>query len=80
MTSTTPVAELTYEQARDELITIVGQLEAGTDSLDQAMELWERGEALATHCENFLEAARERLMAAQAGPVAASEESQETEQ
>ena len=61
MTDTPPVDTLTYEQARDELITIVGQLEAGTESLEQAMNLWERGEALATHCENFLDAARERL-------------------
>lgn len=67
MTSTTPVAELTYEQARDELVTIVGQLEAGTESLADAMSLWERGEALAKHCEAFLDAARERLKAAEDG-------------
>lgn len=65
MSSPTPVPELTYEQARDELITIVGQLEAGTESLDQAMSLWERGEALASHCEDFLDAARERLKVAE---------------
>lgn len=69
MTSTTPVAELSYEQARDELVTIVGQLEAGTESLADAMSLWERGEALAKHCEAFLDAARERLKAAEDGPV-----------
>lgn len=76
MTSTIPVSELTYEQARDELITIVGQLEAGTQSLDQSMELWERGESLATHCENFLDAARERLKAAEAGPASAEVEAE----
>lgn len=70
MTTSTPVSELTYEQARDELIAIVGHLEAGTESLDQAMALWERGESLASHCENFLEAARDRLKAVEAGPTA----------
>ena len=70
MTSTTPVAELTYEQARDELVTIVGQLEAGSESLADAMSLWERGEALAKHCEAFLDAARERLKSAEAGETA----------
>ncbi|HLR58357.1 MAG TPA: exodeoxyribonuclease VII small subunit [Beutenbergiaceae bacterium] len=65
MTSTTPVSELTYEAARDELIAIVGQLEAGTESLADAMSLWERGESLAHHCEQFLDAARERLKAAE---------------
>jgi len=65
MTSTIPVSELTYEAARDELIAIVGQLEAGTESLADAMSLWERGESLANHCEQFLDAARERLKAAE---------------
>lgn len=63
MTTPTDVSQLTYENARDELISIVTQLEAGTESLEQAMKLWERGEALATHCENFLDAARTRLKA-----------------
>ena len=79
MSSTTAVSELTYEQARDELIAIVGQLEAGTKSLDTAMELWERGESLASHCENFLDAARERLRVAEAGtaPAKITEEDDE---
>lgn len=61
MTTLTPVAELTYEQARDELIAIVSSLESGTDSIEESIELWERGEALAEHCEAFLSAAREKL-------------------
>lgn len=66
MTTPTPIEDLTYEQARDELIAIVAALESGTESLEQAMDLWERGEALATHCENFLDAARARLQAKEA--------------
>ncbi|HLS00596.1 MAG TPA: exodeoxyribonuclease VII small subunit [Beutenbergiaceae bacterium] len=63
MTQTTPVSELTYEQARDELVGIVTQLESGTPTLAGAMELWERGEQLVAHCESFLNQAREKLKA-----------------
>ncbi|HLS00606.1 MAG TPA: exodeoxyribonuclease VII small subunit [Beutenbergiaceae bacterium] len=68
MSSPTPVSELTYEQARDELITIVTELESGTPTLAGAMELWERGEELANHCESFLNQAREKLKAVQQPP------------
>lgn len=52
-----------YEQARTELAEIVRALEAGTQSLEESLALWERGEALATLCETWLQAARERLAA-----------------
>lgn len=55
------VAQLSYEQAREELITVVSQLEAGGASLEQSLALWERGEALAARCESWLEGARQRL-------------------
>lgn len=58
------VATLTYEQARDELISIVDSLEKGTASLDESVTLWERGEALAARCEEWLAGARQRLEAA----------------
>ncbi|PTW90617.1 exodeoxyribonuclease VII small subunit [Microbacteriaceae bacterium MWH-Ta3] len=58
------VDTLTYEQARDELVTIVQSLEAGTASLDESVSLWERGEALAARCEQWLVGARARLEAA----------------
>lgn len=77
MTSPRLVAELTYEQARDELIAIVGTLEAGTDSLEESMELWERGEELAAHCEAFLTSAREKLQRTEAGD--ASDTAEEAE-
>ncbi len=58
------VSSLTYEQARDELVTIVDSLEKGTASLDESVTLWERGEALAARCEERLGGARARLEAA----------------
>lgn len=60
------VAELSYEQARDELVRVVGELEQGNATLEQSLALWERGEALATRCEQWLLGARERLEAARA--------------
>jgi exodeoxyribonuclease VII small subunit len=55
------VAGLGYEQARDELTEVVRRLEAGGLSLDEAVALWERGEALARRCEDRLAGARERV-------------------
>ncbi|GAA2515763.1 exodeoxyribonuclease VII small subunit [Rarobacter incanus] len=60
------VADLTYEQARDELVTVVGKLESGAGSLDESLALWERGEALAAHCQRWLDQARARLEKARA--------------
>lgn len=57
------VAELSYEEAREQLVKVVSQLEAGGVSLEQSLALWERGEALADHCEQWLEGARKRLAA-----------------
>jgi exodeoxyribonuclease VII small subunit len=53
----------TYEQARDELAEVVRKLESGGLSLDEAVALWERGEALARRCEEQLAGARERVQA-----------------
>jgi exodeoxyribonuclease VII small subunit len=55
-----------YEQARDELTELVKRLEAGGLTLEQSLELWERGEQLAVICEEWLEGARARLTAAMA--------------
>ena len=57
----TEVAEMGYEQARDELAEVVRRLESGGLSLDESVALWERGEALATRCEEQLAGARERV-------------------
>ena len=55
-----------YEQARDELTELVKRLEAGGLTLEQSLELWERGERLATVCGEWLDGARARLAAAMA--------------
>jgi exodeoxyribonuclease VII small subunit len=57
---------LSYEQARDKLATVVKRLEAGGLTLEQSLELWERGERLATVCGEWLDGARARLAAAMA--------------
>lgn len=58
------VAELSYEQAREQLVQVVSSLEQGTASLEESMQLWERGEALAAQCEKWLSSAKTRLDAA----------------
>ena len=55
------VADLTYEQARDELIDVVAQLEGGQLGLEESMRLWQRGEALAAHCSTWLDGAEAAL-------------------
>jgi exodeoxyribonuclease VII small subunit len=57
---------LSYEQARDELASVVKRLEAGGLTLEQSLGLWERGERLAGVCSRLLEGARARLSAATA--------------
>lgn len=58
------IAKLSYEEARDELQNVVAQLEQQNVSLEASMALWERGEALSKHCEQFLAGARKKLDAA----------------
>ncbi|GAA4712053.1 exodeoxyribonuclease VII small subunit [Nocardioides conyzicola] len=53
-----------YEGAREELIEVVRRLEAGGTTLEESLALWERGEALATICQDWLDGARKRLDAA----------------
>ncbi len=53
--------DLTYEQAREELIAIVAKIESGDVPLEESMLLWERGEALAAHCQAKLDTAQEQL-------------------
>ncbi|MFC5287224.1 exodeoxyribonuclease VII small subunit [Actinokineospora guangxiensis] len=53
--------ELGYEQARDELASVVATLEAGGLSLEESLALWERGEKLAKICDHHLAGARERV-------------------
>ena len=57
-------AVLGYEQARDQLVAVVRELETGGLSLEESLALWEKGESLAKVCEKHLEGARERIEAA----------------
>jgi exodeoxyribonuclease VII small subunit len=50
-----PIEELTYEQAFKELETIVSALESGDHSLEDALSLFERGQALSNHCADLLD-------------------------
>ncbi len=62
----TPVETLSFEAARDELVRVVSELEQGAPTLEQSLALWERGEALAARCEEWLLGAKRRLDAARA--------------
>ena len=53
--------QLSYEEAREELIEVVRTLEAGGTTLEESLARWERGEALAKVCQEWLDGARKRL-------------------
>ena len=52
-----PVEELTYEEALAELEEIVAALEGEQNQLEESIKLFERGQALAAHCSELLDAA-----------------------
>jgi exodeoxyribonuclease VII small subunit len=66
----TDPAELSFEQARTELDEVVRRLEDGSTTLEDALALWERGEALHRRCAEILGAAEERLRALRPDAVA----------
>ena len=61
------LSKIPYEEAREELIEVVRRLEAGGTTLEESLALWERGEELATLCQEWLDGARARLDAARGG-------------
>jgi exodeoxyribonuclease VII small subunit len=65
------VTSVTFEEALRELESIVERLERGQTSLDEALQLWERGEALHRVCLERLDAAQGRVeeLARRAAPV-----------
>ncbi|WP_187977745.1 exodeoxyribonuclease VII small subunit [Mycetocola sp. JXN-3] len=70
MSSNPEIDALSYEEARDELVRVVSELEQGLATLEHSLELWERGEALAARCEQWLIGAKARLDAARAASTA----------
>jgi len=53
--------KISYEAARDELAEVVVKLESGQSSLEESLALWERGEALAKICQEWLDGAKAKL-------------------
>ena len=72
-----PVEELSYEEALAELEGIVESLEDGQSQLDESMKLFERGQALVTHCGALLEAAQLKVQKLAGESVTAFEEESE---
>ena len=64
MSKSAEISKLTFEQARDELAEVVQTLESGGHTLEASLALWERGEQLAAHCQQWLSTARERIESA----------------
>jgi exodeoxyribonuclease VII small subunit len=60
---------LTFEQAERELADVVARLERGDVGLDEAIELWKRGDALQRHCAALLDAAEGRIERLTTGAV-----------
>ncbi|MCX8114481.1 MAG: exodeoxyribonuclease VII small subunit [Burkholderiaceae bacterium] len=56
-----PVTELTFEQALDELDTLVRRMESGDLSLDDSIAAYRRGAELARYCQGKLAAAEQEI-------------------
>ena len=57
----TDPSSLTFEQAFSELETLVQQMESGEQDLERTLALFERGMALAAHCNDLLDRAELRV-------------------
>ncbi len=57
----TTLETMSFEQALQELETIVRRLEEGKTNLDEAISAYERGATLRAHCEKKLKDARLRV-------------------
>ncbi len=55
------IAAMSFEQALEALEAIVRDLEKGETALEQAIEVYERGNALRRHCAKKLEEAKMRV-------------------
>jgi exodeoxyribonuclease VII small subunit len=71
MTESPTGPPLSYEAAREELMTVVQRLESGGTPLEESLALWERGEELALICQRWLDGAKAKVEAARAvgGPT-----------
>ena len=55
------IKAMSFEQAIEALERIVDDLEKGDVALDQSIRIYERGEALKTHCDRLLKAAEDKV-------------------
>ena len=55
------IRAMSFEAALKELETIVGKLESGQAPLAESIAIYERGEALKSHCEALLKQAEARI-------------------
>lgn len=74
--SETPVDQLTYEQAFAELEALVSSLENDSPSLEEAMALFERGQALARRCGALLDGAELKVRQLTGEELSAGEETE----
>jgi exodeoxyribonuclease VII small subunit len=58
-----PIEDLSFEEALKELERIVGRLESGDAQLQEAIDLYERGNRLRQRCAERLDAAQARIEA-----------------
>ena len=59
--ATAVVKTMTFESALTELEGFVARLEGGKAPLAESIAIYERGEALKSHCEGLLKAAEARI-------------------
>jgi len=55
------ISKMPFEAALAELEAIVAKLEQGAVALEESIKIYERGEALKTHCDKLLKNAEMRI-------------------
>lgn len=55
------IKSMSFETALAELEQIVGRLEHGDVPLEESIQIYERGEALRTHCDRLLQEAEAKV-------------------
>ena len=75
-----PVESLSYEQAMDEMEAIIQQMEGAQLPLEQALTLFERGQALAKRCADLLAQAELKVRQLTGQEIAGLQSQQDEEQ
>ena len=61
MSETNKIEEMSYEQAFEELQSLISQLESGEKPLEETLALYERGQILYQRCLELLENAELKI-------------------